>query len=196
MSDGLQLSWCENPRKGKKQFVWKMVRTPKRGALDFTVLSPRSLGLFTHWFDGRTFPHRLADCSACKHNIRMEYHAYVAAFKTNGLERIVVEFTERVDGFVLDWLRERRSLRGAVMSMKRMGESACSKIHLKIARDCTDVPDSMPSPDLRGILAHIWKLPDLDGKEIEEHPPRIMEDGPEESSAAATLRSFENRMVS
>lgn len=196
MNDASKVDFAPNPRSGKKQFEWRIVRTPKKGKLEFVILSAKSLGCFTHFLDKRTQPHFKENCPCENTTMKLEYHSYVAAQEEGTLRKIVVEFTERVDGIVLEWLARHRTLRGCRMKMSRMGASHCGKIFVEIAEQAAELPEATKVADVQAIMFHIWKIQPLEAQAIEIHPPRIMEPQTSPHPAAAVLDSWEEKKVS
>jgi len=175
MSNG-SLDWQACPRKAGKVFPWALVRTPKGGGvIEATIVSPAMVGCWTHFYDGRTYPHKIDDCPACAGNMKREWHGYFAALRESNGQKLIIEVTERVGGFIEHWQSQHRTLRGSRIRLHRAGKAAHSKIHVDFHRELVETILHVPSQELKEILCHIWKQPTLLASSIEIEPPRIAE---------------------
>lgn len=175
MDDQMQLGWTDNPRPRGKVYPYRLVRTPKRGSMEVVASSFRTIGIMTHYFDKRTYPHRLVDCPACACNQKMEFHGYFSGYILGNNQKVVVELTERVDGIVMDWWAKHRTLKGARIKFSRMGDSPSSRIHVQFHDQFAENIKPVTEQELREVLCHVWRLPLVAAQLLETHPHRLKE---------------------
>lgn len=136
-----------------------LVRTPAGRSLLAIVTSPDLIGCDTHFWGGHTVPCTKPDCEACQAGIAYRWHAYLSAFNPHDGLHFIFEITAQAAEKFAEYRAEHRTLRGCQFEAYRWKQRKNGRVMLKL------VPSAMPSaalpnaPDLRRVMAIIWRLP-------------------------------------
>jgi hypothetical protein len=138
-------------------FIYRIIRTPAKGAIQAIVTSPEVVGCNTHFVNSRTVPcEGLGTCPMCDDGHSRRWHGYLAAILTNCLEHILFEFTAHASDTFKNYYLAHTTLRACAFKAYRPSQRPNGRVVIHTSpADEARFPLPEP-PDLRKILCHIW----------------------------------------
>jgi len=145
----------------------RLIRTPHTNPLHLYPTSTTWIGVYTHWYLGKTHPCLLPDpCPACEENVPTRWKGYLAAIISQTQEHILWEFPESLIPTLRPYLDEHRTLRHSLIIARRIKPYPTARIIATIRPAPPDIPSLPPEPDILRTLHTIWNLPYTPGQPI------------------------------
>lgn len=113
-------------------------------------------GAYTHWYGGRTLPCNGLSCPACKMNVEVRWHGYLPLYNTSTRNIVIAEITTAAVEPIDRWFREKRSLRGAFISIMRGAERVNSPLKSRVEEGPLPAEALPNPPHVREILEKMW----------------------------------------
>lgn len=179
MSEDLSdYSHSNMPRGEIGNLTWKIVRAPAAGELKLVCYSHDMLWLDTHFYLGRTGPHRNVNCLACKFKAPIRDKGYLLCQDGKTGNNVIFEFTPPAYQALKDAHVKYESLRGAQLLVTRAGKKGNSRVVVEVKGSIKLPADACPAMSVWPMLAKIWclgqrpdqGLPPDDDIEIGEEP--------------------------
>lgn len=148
------------PDRIKRKFDLVRVRAGK--SIRGIMLAGDLVGAYTHYWGGRTVPCFAGECVACKRNVEVRWHGYLPLLALKQQSIAIVEITDGCVEVFDDWYRKHRSLRGALVEVRRREGKANNPLWADLQDGpipATNLPDP---PDVQAILERMWGLHSLE----------------------------------
>lgn len=184
MADNVSsLRWDHEPPAHERQVVWKIERCPPgaKGAYAI-VLSHRLVGTHTHYYGGRTRPCTGENCTVCEKGHQPRWKGYLACTDKLLQKRLIIEIPARACSTIDEWFCQRRTLRGSIVGLKRIGDKANSRV-LATMMDGLVTKETLPeAPNVQKILLRMWEVQEFQATmptvgELRILPPTGTDDG-------------------
>lgn len=151
--------WNLSPGDAPNPITLRLLRTPIGRPTELIITSHRPIGTFTHFYKQRTVPCEHPDpCPPCSEGHSARWHGYLAALQQPHREHVIWEYTSTLHQPILDYLAEYPSLRGALLTAKRLKPHPNSRQAIWVRPPSYDNPPLPDPPDLAKILLHIWGI--------------------------------------
>lgn len=152
-------NWSSEIPKEEKAYGFDLRRTPPDKALNAICIQEDLIGVFTHFFHGRTTPCEGTACDACAANQPARWHGYVAAFDPRTHEQFIFEFTLKPASAFKVYRDTYGTLRGCLFDAYRPKRTKNSRVVIRCKPvDLTKI--QIPQPiDLVRALSTVWQLP-------------------------------------
>jgi len=139
--------------------TYVMLCSPRVGRPVSGILrSSRPLGVFTHWFDGRTHPclGEAPDCIGCGQRTPKRWKCYVMGYLDGTRRPVLFEIPADAYRASVQLSDPGVSLRGARIRLERQGPNANSPVRVVLGLDVC--PHGLPDgePDVLRHLCRIW----------------------------------------
>ena len=106
------IQWDDSHETARRKNSWQLRRTPHRAKLDAWIVSDTPLGVWTHYFGGKTMPCSGDSCKACQDDRSPRKHWYLACIEKNTGDRFLLELTDRGADGIIEAAADGTSLRG------------------------------------------------------------------------------------
>lgn len=150
------------PDRDPKIPVWKIDRTPPKGAYTATCISHDLLGAELHWWSRRKTPCWLTeDCPMCLAGSPREWYSYVAFVDGTRAERGLWEFPF---GTLWAWdeaFCRYRTLRGLRFKCWRSPERSTGSVQTAFGKKLLDPKELAKAPDVERMLQQVYDVPFL-----------------------------------
>lgn len=125
------------------------------------VLSSALVGVWTHWFNGRTTPHLLGrgGCSGCREHLSKRWKGYLAIYWQAGVCVGLAELTPSAARACPELIEATGAdLRGYLIELARPLGKKNGRVSLRLQPPpYRRAPDKLPpAPDVRACLLRIW----------------------------------------
>lgn len=150
--------WSNRPTQADSEKLWSVRRAPPRGELRALILSHDVTGRQTHFWHGRTQPCRGEACEACQAGQRARWQGWVAAIESGTAERILVEITALATKPLIEWFATHRTLRGAVLTLKRANSKPNARIVAQLSESAYPTDQLQRAPQIEPMLMRMWQL--------------------------------------
>lgn len=130
--------------------------TPNKPTLA-VILSPDVIGLYTHYWRGRSVPCQPFGCPACEAHQRPRWYGYLGIWNPNNGSIAVLELTPPAIAPIDAWLKRHPSLRAAQIIAKRANKRPNSRLVVEIRPDVYNGEFLPPPPQVERTLEHIWE---------------------------------------
>ena len=154
------VDWTDRPDAEEMQQLWQILRAPKKGEHDLLIISHNFTGARTHFWNGRTRPCTGANCTPCAQQNNNRWHGYLAAWSNRTKSRVILELTATPAKTLIDYFKEHRTMRGAIIRLGRTSEKANARVRVQITGTYSDPAKLEIAPDIRKIMARVWELRD------------------------------------
>jgi len=124
-------------------------------------ISHELTGALVHFWNNRTIGCLGDQCEPCSKGRAKFWEGYIAALRDGTLDRLIVRITEKIGGQINQFLKDRKTIRGARMQFDRPSRSPNGRIRLIIDDGLADVPEKITEPPMRPLLMHIWRFTNL-----------------------------------
>jgi hypothetical protein len=154
----MALAWDDSPDLPQLRSKFKLVRIGRSEKHRTIILSEKLIGVWTHYFRGRTCPHEEPTCPACDAKNARRWYGYLACWNTTTDTRYMLELTPQAAEILIEYERKRKSLRGLEIYVRRTGDkpnSPCETIIPKEQQSHLALPGAF---DVREALMIIWGL--------------------------------------
>lgn len=154
----MAISYADRPHDAGTPSGFRIIRTPEKGTLHGRVASDKMLGVYLHYWRGRSTPCQGADCDACRAGARARWTGYVFLAAMRTPEVAIFEFTERAFTPFDAYYTEHTTLRGALVEASRLSTRPNGPLHVVLRAPAIRDPN-LPTPvALQGILEKIWEV--------------------------------------
>lgn len=155
-------SWPSIPPDDGKLPGIRIVRTPAKGSLRFTVFSKTVTGAMTHYAGNRTQLCIGPKCPECQLHHDPRWYGYVATYEPSTYARRIFEFPRGPYNEIRDYLKNYRWLLGARFKVYRQPARANGPVQIDISPPDESIKEYPPEVDVFRLLCQIWKLKHLD----------------------------------
>lgn len=153
-------NWSEAPEFDPARITLRLLRTPHDRAIDLLPTSRRPIGTFTHFHQRRTIPcSGLPDCPLCLAGHPARWHGFIAALLLPHREHIIWQYTAPLAHQIGDYLAQAESLRGSIITAKRIAPYPNARITIWIRPAGNNTAPLPDPPDLPALLCRIWDVP-------------------------------------
>lgn len=152
-------TWTSSPPTDPRGQGLPLVRTPANRPLRAIVTSDRLIGTDTHFWGGHTVPCERPDCEACNAGIGYRWHGYLSAYNPSDQLHFVFEITAQAAVPFADYLKTHGTLRCAQFDAYRWQRRKNGRVIVKVELSATPSHAIPHAPDLRKVMAIIWRLP-------------------------------------
>lgn len=153
------MPWSTKPPKEtgpKPRTLWRAEAKKTRGGV---ILSDHTLGVGTHYHQGRTVLCNDENCELCQVYGPSRWYGFWAVYHGQDKPATLFQFTSGVWHTVESYLQKWSTLRGAKFVAERANARHNSRVVLQIDR-ADGNPDDLPKAfDVEGTLRKIWRLP-------------------------------------
>lgn len=165
MSDDLNdYSSSRMPTEDPSHIGWKIVRAPANGTMKLIVYSSDILGLDTHYYLGRTGPHRNFNCIACKFLTPIRWKGYLLCQDGKTGNNTILEFTAPAAKALDEAKKQFGTMRGLQIHVERAGPKANSRVQILVKGSITLPAEACPDYSVWPILCRIWGLTQVQQK--------------------------------
>lgn len=167
MSSSPCIPWSTEPPPTAKAASTQIYRCGKNGTGRFAILCEQITGCEVHFYRGRTIPCLMKSegwCLPCEDpkGNASRWRGYLSVIQTHTHQTFLLELTPPCCGPLQDYLRDYRTLRGAVIELHRQSGKPNGRITASINRLKIDIAD-LPEPlDVKSQLATIWEIHKLE----------------------------------
>lgn len=143
----------------EKAYGFDLKRTPEDRPLERICTSDDLIGVYTHFYHGRTLPCESEGCPACADNSPTRWHGYLACFDPKTHDHHLFEFTLKAAASFKQYRETYGTLRGCVFRAFRPKRRKNSRIIIQ-CKPCDLTKITLPEPpDLIRAMCTIWQLP-------------------------------------
>lgn len=154
----MAIRWDNSHDTQRRSNKWQLRRTPQGGKLKGLILTDQPLGVWTHYYGGRTVPCESEACPACIDGQNPRKHWYVAQWDPTRDDRWILELTDRgADELILQVSKGAR-LRGRHLTTYRTNSRANGPVEAVLGEDHSSRYQLPPAPDIRQALLIIWGI--------------------------------------
>lgn len=150
------IQWDDSHETARRKNSWQLRRTPQRAKLDAWIVSETPLGVWTHYFGGKTMPCSGDSCKACQDDRSPRKHWYLACIEKNTGDRFLLELTDRGADGVIEAAANGASLRGRHIRTWRINSRPNGAVESNIGAPLPAHIKLPPQPDIRECLITIW----------------------------------------
>lgn len=150
--------WTTTPGSEEAKTNYRILRTPSGRAITGVILDEDLVGTHLHYWKGRSTPCEKGNCEACEAGHPPRWKGYVHLYDQRVKSIVIFEFTERAVHEFKAFKARYGSLRGAVLTAKRLNSKPNGPLHIEFAEGRLDgalLPD--PGP-LTECLCRIWEV--------------------------------------
>lgn len=150
--------WTNNPDAAAAKTNYRIMRAPANRPLHGVILDEDFTGTHLHFWKGRSTPCESGDCEACASGHRPRWKGYIHLYAPSTKTIVIFEFTERVVHEFRDFVAKMGSLRGAVITVKRLNGKPNGPLYVEFAEGRQDgalLPTAAPIED---TLCRIWEI--------------------------------------
>lgn len=155
----LPMAWSSKPPKEsgpRPRTLWRAEAKKSRGGV---ILSEETLGVGTHYHQGRTVLCEDEGCELCLLYGPARWYGFWAVWHGTDKPATLFQFTSGVWHTVESYLQKWTNIRGAKFVAERANARHNSRVVLTIDR-AEGNPDDLPKAfDVEGTLRKIWRLP-------------------------------------
>lgn len=152
------LAWDDQPDMPRLRSKFRLVRIGRAEKLKTIILSPQLVGVWTHYYRGRTAPHEEPTCPACDAKNARRWYGYLACWNLQSDSRFLLELTPQAAEPLLELQNKKKTLRGLEIYVRRCGDkpnSPCETLIPKEQQSHLALPGTF---DVREALMIIWGL--------------------------------------
>lgn len=152
------IHWNTNPNPELTKTNYRILRCPANRALTGVILDEEWCGTELHFWKGRSMPCPRVACEACEAGHPPRWKGYVHIYDRNTKTTVILEFTERVTHEFSAFVKTYGSLRGAVITARRLNNKPNGPLHVEFAEGRID-GKLLPTPNpLEQTLERIWEV--------------------------------------
>ncbi len=151
--------WSNTPPTDPRGQGLPLIRTPAHRSLKAIVTSHDLIGTDTHFWGGHTVPCESPDCDACNHGIAYRWHGYLSAYNPQDQLHFIFEMTAQAAQVFADYHTANKTLRCCQFEAWRWRHVRNGRVCIKAEHSATPSHALPKAPDLRKIMAIIWRLP-------------------------------------
>jgi len=151
------------PKRGGRQEVYRVTTTSIQ---TFTIISESVFGVYIHWANGRsrkcnsqtTLPD--VECPGCTKPYPRKWKAYLDAYRHESevTTRMFLELTQVATEQIWKAMRERESLRGIMMRVRKTAGGAKGRYLIELLDRSVD-PATLPDVNNpEQILSYLWTV--------------------------------------
>lgn len=141
------------------RFQLTLIRCQQGGTIRAVITSPRIVGLYTHYFGGRTCPCVDVQCKACSEGFSARWHGYFGVWLAGKPQHKILELTANPCLAIQSYQDTYGTTRGALITVKRVGARQNGRVEC-VCEPCNRDKLSLPDePNLINALATLWSLP-------------------------------------
>jgi hypothetical protein len=134
-----------------------LIRPQAEKPLNTILMAEGWVGVFTHWWGGKTVLHDETECRACDRNIAKLWKGFIPVCDAFQRDRIaLLQFTGRCCVTLLDHKRESGGLLGARVLWTRVGKQKNSPLRCEVM-GWADVKDPFTYTRTSEIVAAIFR---------------------------------------
>jgi hypothetical protein len=151
------IRWATAPDPDDQPTPVRLIRVGPKQPLEIVITAEQVLGVYTHWYTGRTVPCTRPTCDACQLGNEPRWHGYVSAISCRTGEHAIVELTATATPIFERWRQSHSTIRGAKATLARLGKRPNGRVIVKL--DADDVPGRiLPEQlDLQRLLTRVWR---------------------------------------
>ena len=149
--------WQNRPDEESGVSNYQIVRTPQGKEVQAIVLSEQLVGTKLHYWRGRSVPCSGPDCEACKGGNVARWKGYVLITNRACSQVYIFEFTQRAFDAFDRFFTEKGTLRGAIMTAKRLGKRPNSPLSITFEAGRHDEDLLPPEEDIAQMLSRMWE---------------------------------------
>lgn len=181
-TDGLR--WTHRPMEADLPVRYPLRRVGAKGLEPVVVLSGDVLGIYTHFFRGRTHPCMENACEACKANHAPRWHGYLWVYNPRNEAMGILEITAAAITPLDKWFKQHRTLKGVSIKCDRVPKRPNGRLYIHCSESGYNSKD-LPTPDsLKKILLNIFGMNELprvrDGRAAVVNQPLVPFTGTDE----------------
>ena len=137
----------------------KILRVPAQGMGGVIVQSDDILGVYLHFWGGRTVPcDRSPECRACRADNPLKYRGYIAVQNRDGTVRGILEVTPNVVEYLRRIRAAKGTLRGQAIALYRTPKRARGRMYCESLPFAVAPKEVGPAPDVREVLLAAWQV--------------------------------------
>lgn len=164
-SNSDSLRWNRRPHVDDLPLRYPLLRVSPAGLRAIITLSGDLLGLYTHYYRGRTIPCRDRECPGCDADHAPRWHGYLWVYSPRTKAIGVLEVTAAAVLPLDKWFRLHRTLRASELTLERVPKKPNGRLFVAVAQSPYNSEDLPTPPPLRRVLLNIFglkHLPDAD----------------------------------
>ena len=137
---------------------YEVYRAGAKGHAQVIVLSHDVEGAYTHYWRGRSSKCSGDDCEACNQNVSRRWRGYLVVANPRSKEMSLLELTPAAMPPVDAFFKTHRTLRGALLSTRRIPAKENGRLHSTIQESCYEMDSFRKPPSVRLLLQKLWGL--------------------------------------
>lgn len=166
-------AWSDRPRERDQMRSFTILRTPKGRDLRGIVLSDQHVGVYTHFWQGRTTVCRGDECEACRAGRAPRWYGYIYLWLRPLNQIAIFEFPQRAFDPFDAYFTQHGTQRGAMMTARRLNKKDNGPVQISFEAE-PYTSSGMPTPvDLKAVLCRIWEVPEK--RKVESFGPQYDE---------------------
>ena len=114
--------------------------------MQLLILSHDITGCYTHFWHGRTTPHKRTACEPCDQGKQPEWHGYLACVQPNTRIRWILEITKGCAKVLDEHFRAHRTLKGTIIQAGRTSAKPNGRQYIKIISTLPAETEMQKSP--------------------------------------------------
>lgn len=154
----MPIAWDNRPDSPRRRNKLQLIRTPRGGKLQGIFLSTEAVGVWTHYYGGRTQPCQQEECEICAHQVTRRHHVYAAIWSPETQKSVLLEMTENAGEELLNRAEQKQSIRGLKFKTHRVNMKPNAPVTLVVMEDASALYQLPPEPDVVEALLIIWHL--------------------------------------
>lgn len=152
-------TWTKSPPDDPRGQGLPLIRTPALRSLKAIVTSESLIGTDTHYWGGHTVPCERPECDACAAGIRYDWHGYVSAYNPLDQLHFIFEVTANAAKVFQDYQLVNKTLRCCQFEAYRWRHTKNGRVMIKAERSAMADHALPKAPDVRKVMAVIWRIP-------------------------------------
>lgn len=157
--------WTHRPTADDMPQQHKLRRVGPKGLPPAIILSGDVLGIYTHFFRGRTQPCRQIDCEGCAADQQARWHGYLWIYGPRTKTVEILEITAAAITPLDDWFRKHRTLKSAEIRCQRIPAKANGRLYIQIFESAFDSKDLPTPPSLKRTMMNIFGINKMPSQE-------------------------------
>ncbi|KKM74434.1 hypothetical protein LCGC14_1400340 [marine sediment metagenome] len=154
-----QESWARRPNEEDMPITFLVNRAGPKGHEAQIILSHDVEGGYVHFARGRSVKCPKGPCEHCKANSERRWRGYCVCANARNRELTLVELTAAAMKPIDIYFRQHRTLRGALLTTKRIPEKPNGRLYATIVESAQAITSYPAVPSVRSLLRKLWGLP-------------------------------------
>lgn len=154
----MPIYWDDSDDVPEVRNKWQIIRVPRGGKIVCLALSHHVLGVWTHYYGGRTQPCRRDDCKMCVEQGTRRRHLYLGIWNPETGHKNLLELTAAAGFQLLGMKKNDQSVRGRKLTLTRVNKRINSPIQVEIGEDYSGKYQLPTEPAIAESLRIIWHL--------------------------------------